>query len=242
MTTSGTYSYTVTRDDIINAALRALGVLDKSSVADSTDLTNGSQALNLLLKQWSDNGAPLWATQWVHLPTVAGKASYTIGPTGDFNLLYRPTRLISAFLRDNNTSNDFTLQVISRQEYEQLGDKTSQSVINQVYYDAQLPLGVLYFYNVPIDTNYTIWLSVQRPIQDVVTGTDNFDIPQEWFLPLKWCLAEELFTEYEVPEQRYNIIASKAAALRDKAFDWQQEEASVFFTIDPQAYYLGHKS
>ena len=51
MPTSGTYSFTVTRDDIINAALRSLSVLDQASTANSTDLANCGQALNILMKE-----------------------------------------------------------------------------------------------------------------------------------------------------------------------------------------------
>lgn len=239
MTTSGTYSFTVTRDDIINASLRAIGVLAKGNVADATDLTNAGQALNLILKQWADKGAPLWAIQWVNLTLTAGQTSYTVGPSGDFNLLYRPTRVISAYLRDNTiptAPQDTTLEIISRQEYETLGDKLSQSITNQIYYDAQLPLGVVYTYNVPVDSTHILYMSVQRPIQDVTNGTDNFDLPQEWFLPLKWALAEELGSEYGISEKLQSYVATKASALRENAFNWSVEESSVYFTVDPQSY------
>jgi len=77
MSTSNSYSFTVTRDDIINAALRSLSVLDQASTANATDLTNCGQALNILMKEWADDGAPLWAIQWVQVPLVAGTSSYT---------------------------------------------------------------------------------------------------------------------------------------------------------------------
>jgi hypothetical protein len=242
MSTSGSYSFTVSRDDIVNAALRGLKVLDSASTASSIDLTNCGQALNLILKQWADEGAPLWAIQWVNFTTVAGKTSYSIGPSSaDVPLAYRPTRIVSAYIRNITAGTDTTVQMISRQEYEMLGLKTSQGIINQIYYDAQLPNGVLYCANTPVDTNSAVYLSVQRPIQDVINGTDNFDLPQEWFLPLKWCLMEEVATEYSASAQDLAYIMQKAAMLKKNAFDWQQEETSVFFSVDPQSYYLGRR-
>jgi hypothetical protein len=239
MPTSGSYSFTVTRDDIINSALRTLNVLDSASVASGNDLTYCSQALNLLMKQWADAGMPLWCVQWIQIPMVANKASYTMGPGGDVNLAYRPTRIISSFLRQNSTNNDTTIQIVSRQEYEQLGIKSSASVVNQIYYDAQLPIGTMYCYSVPSDATYTLWVSVQRPIMDVVNGTDNFDVPQEFFMLLKWALVEELSLEYAAPPMVVQIAAQKAEHYKTTAFNWQQEETSVFFSIDPQTYYLG---
>jgi len=241
MSTSNSYSFTVTRDDIINAALRSLSVLDQASTANATDLTNCGQALNILMKEWADDGAPLWAIQWVQVPLVAGTSSYTIGPTGTVTLGYRPTRILSAYIRNNTNNTDTTLKVISRTEYEMLGDKTSQSIVNQIYYDAQLPNGVVYCYNVPADNNYTIWLSVQRPVQDITTGSQNFEVPQEWFLSLKWSLAEEVALEYGADQQTLQYVTQKAAHFKQKAFDWQQEETSVYFSVDPQSMYLGRR-
>jgi len=241
MATSGTYSFTVTRDDIINAALRTLSVLDQASTANATDLVNCGQALNLLMKQWADNGAPLWAIQWIQVPLVAGTSSYTIGPSGVVSLSYRPTRVLSGFLRNNTTNLDNTVEVVSRSAYEMLGDKSSPGIVNQVYYDGQLANGVLYCYNVPVDSDYTLWLSVQRPMQDITAGSQNFEVPQEWFLSLKWCLAEEIALEYGADQQTLQYVTQKAAHFKQKAFDWQQEETSVYFSVDPQSMYLGRR-
>lgn len=241
MATSGVYNFTVTRDDIINAALRSLSVLDQASTANSTDLTNCGQALNILMKEWADDGAPLWAIQWIQVPLVGGTSSYTIGPSGTVSLGYRPTRILSAFIRNNSSNTDTNLQIISRTEYEMLGNKSSPSVVNQVYYDAQFPDGVLYCYNVPVDSTYTIWLSVQRPVQDITAGSQNFEVPQEWFLSLKWSLAEEVALEYGVDQQTLQYVTQKAAHFKQKAFDWQQEETSVYFSVDPQSMYLGRR-
>jgi len=241
MATSGTYSFSVTRDDIVNAALRSLSVLDQASTANSSDLTNCGQALNMIMKQWADEGAPLWTIQWIQIPLTAANGQYTIGPTGSVVLSYRPTRILSAFIRNNTTNTDTTLEIISRTAYEMLGDKSSQSIVNQIYYDAQIPNGTLYCYNVPVNSNYTIWLSVQRPLQDISTGTENFDVPQEWFIPLKWALAEEVSLEYGADVTTIQFIAQKAEFYKAKAFNWQQEETSITFSVDPQSYYLGRR-
>ena len=52
MTTSGTTTFSVTRNDIINASLRLLGVLEEGSIANATAIENASLVLNMLIKDW----------------------------------------------------------------------------------------------------------------------------------------------------------------------------------------------
>ena len=56
MTTSGTTTFTVTRDDIIKAALRSLGVIATNESPSSEDYTNCAFALNLILKTLAADG------------------------------------------------------------------------------------------------------------------------------------------------------------------------------------------
>jgi len=236
MATSGIYTFTVTRDEIIKAALRSLGAFGKGASLDTEDQTNGQEALNLILKNWSDKGLPIWAVQRVTIPMLSGVGSYTIGPSGTAPLLYKPKRLLSAYLRNNTANTDTDIRIISRQEYDVLGNKSSESTVNQIYYDDQLPLGTIFTYGVPSDSSTTLYVSVQRPIQDVTSSIDNFDLPQDWFRPLKWALVEELALEYGANEQKVAYIMQKAGFLREEVFNWTEEEPSVFFTVDPQTY------
>ena len=56
MATSGSTSFTVTANDIINAALRALGVIAAGETAAAEEVNDAKQALNLLVKQWMGPG------------------------------------------------------------------------------------------------------------------------------------------------------------------------------------------
>ena len=235
MASSGLYTYTVSRDEIIKAALRILGAFGKGASLDVEDQTNGSQALNLILKNWSDKGLPIWAVQRVSKLMTVGVGSYTIGIGGSISLGYKPKRLLTAYLR-NSSNIDTEIRIISRQEYDVLGNKTTPSVVNQIYYDDQLPLGTIYTYGVPSDSSTTLFISVQRPIQDVTAFNENFDLPQDWFLPLKWCLAEELALEYGTDEKKTLYVTEKARFLREEVFNWTEEEPSIFFTMDSQFY------
>lgn len=107
MATSGTTTFTVTRDQIIEAALRSLAVLEEGATPGPNALENASFSLNLILKKWQSEGIKIWTIKEYTLPLVPNQTSYTIGPSGTYNLnAAKPLRLIQAYLRDlsNNTS------------------------------------------------------------------------------------------------------------------------------------------
>lgn len=233
MATSGVTTFTVTRDDIINASLRVLGVIGVGETPSTEEVTNASQALNILIKAIQVEGVPLWTYKEIVLPLVASQSVYTIGPTGNL-VTPRPLRIIDGFIRDNTTGADTTLQQISREEYDQYGQKTTSGVPNSFYYDPQLTNGIVSLYNVPTDATRSIHFHIQRPIEDMVSSTDNFDFPQEWFQVLKYGLATEMGVEYNVGQQKQALVEQKYQYYLDKMMGWSQEEASTFFSPSPQ--------
>lgn len=79
MAVSGSYDFTLNRDQIISAALRVLRVLGQGQTADSDHITNGSQALNLMLKSWAMDGLNLWLNQEVVLHLAEDAQTYKLG-------------------------------------------------------------------------------------------------------------------------------------------------------------------
>lgn len=226
-----TTSFAVTRDDLIKASLRTLGVIGQGDVPTASEVTDIAQALNIMIKSWMVDGLPLWGVTELLVPMVVGKQSYTLGPTGDVVTSYRPLRLVDAFIRTSD-NHDTNLQIISRQEYNLQGDKGNGSIPNQVYYDPQLSNGVLYVFPPATDTTRTIHLIIHRPLNDINLSSDGFDFPQEWYQALKWGLAAEIATEFGVPTDILQVVETKAVAYKEKMVDWSQEEASTFFKLD----------
>jgi hypothetical protein len=107
MATSGTTTFTVTRDQIIESALRSLAVLEEGAQPSATTLENSSFSLNLILKKWQSEGIKLWTVVEYVLPLVTNQTSYTIGPSAiyDYNA-DKPLRLIQCFLRNLSNATD----------------------------------------------------------------------------------------------------------------------------------------
>jgi len=223
---SGTYTFGMSASDLVSASLRQTGRFGATDVPSAADTANCLQALNLIIKAMVKNQKPLWCIQTVTVPLVQGQTTYNLSTiTGET----RPLRILQGYIR-NSTGQDVMLQPISRSDYDTLGYKASQGIPNSYYYDPQLAAGTLYLYNTPVDAQHTVYLDIQRQIQDLNLLTDNPDFPQEAFLMLKWMLTREIMLEYLVPAQMQQVIAANAKMYYDDFFAEEREEVSTTFT------------
>jgi len=229
-----TYTYSINLNQLIFASFRLLGVFNDDLPPPQNDINNATQTLNLMIKQWMADGYPLWCVTDIPITITANTQSYTIGPTGTV-VNNRPLRVTEARLHYVASGLDIPLQKLSRQEYNMLGNKTLPGIINSYYYDPQLTNGVLYTYlqsdTVTMPGNQVI-VTVQRPFADMINPTDNFDFPIEALNALKWGLADEMISDYDIPEIKANRLMAKAAIYKEKILDWSQEDASTFFTAN----------
>ena len=81
-TTSGTATFQITRNQLIEATLRSIGVLNKSQSASSQDIIDCAQALDLLIKELQTQGIRLWKIREIVLPVTEGITEYIIGENG----------------------------------------------------------------------------------------------------------------------------------------------------------------
>jgi len=238
MSTSGTTTYSVTRNEIISASLRLLGVLEEGAVASATAIDNASMVLNLLIKDWMTDGIKLWTVNEIILPLVNNKDSYSLGEDVTNDLVTpRPLRVIQAFLRNNSVSPavDLPMTIISEQEYNILGSKKSQGNVNTVMYKPYVNNGILKVFLTPnsqVATDYELHLNVQRPIEDITSSNQTFDFPQEWYQCLRWGLASELSADYGVDLQRATLVIQRAEQYKQRLMAWDVENASTFFQPD----------
>jgi hypothetical protein len=233
MATSGTYTYSIQRDTLIQATFRLMGVFNDDAPPPSSDINNAAQALNLMIKDWMSRGYPLWTVTDVTLPLVVGQTQYLCGP-GNVSTPFRPLRLTYARLHYTTSGLEVPLIQLSRQEYDMLGNKTNAGTPNSYYYDPQTTNGILSLY-LPVDSSNqpnTVIITCQRPIQDMTSFDNDFDFPIEWLNAIKYGLAAELSLEYDIPPQKSQMLIGRAEKHLNDMLDWSQEEASTFFTPD----------
>lgn len=232
MASSGTYGFTMSRDDIIGAALRLTGAFGDQDVIPASDISNCAQALNILAKELSNEGLPLWCVVDFPISLVAGQALYNFSQLSGQP---RPLRILDMYLR-SATGNDVSIALVSRYDWNTLGSKFSPGVPNQAFYDAYLGEATITLYDVPDDSTRTLHVVYQRQIQDFNLATDNPDFPQEAFRLLKWCLADEIALEYQAKGEVRNEINQRALSYKNKFFGMEQEQVSVYFTPSERRY------
>lgn len=86
MTTSGSYSFSVTRDDIIRQAMLNIGKLDPYESPDAQQTQDISIALNMMVKQWMGKadfapGLKMWTRKHGHAFLQNNTGRYVLGPS-----------------------------------------------------------------------------------------------------------------------------------------------------------------
>ena len=236
--------YNITRDQVIVAAFRKLGIIEPADSGTNIDpnlITNAAVILNLMVKQWASVGIKLWTIQEYTLPLVAGQTSYTIGPVGPDLTADKPLRLIegngNTFLRNISvTPNiDIPMQILSRQEYNMLGSKYSTGQINSVYMEPGTINSIIKVYLTPdtaTSTNFQLHFTAQRQLADIASSTDIPEFPNEWMNALVWNLADQLAIEFDVPANHRQEIQMRATAYLESIQGWDVEHTSTFFMPD----------
>lgn len=218
MTTSGTTSFDLDIDELIEEAFERLGM----RMTSGNQLKTARRSLNLLFLDWANRGLNLWTIEQATLPIVQGNTVLSL-PTDTVNVL-------TAVIRDPSTTpaTDITIDRISRAEYLNVPDKTTQARPAQ-YYVQRTNSPQVYLYPAA-DRSYTFVYYRIRRIQDAGNYTNTTDINFR-FLP---CLVAGLtyylslkFAADRVPalKQIYEEEFARAAAE-------DRDTASVFFVPD----------
>lgn len=232
MSLSGSTNFTVNRDELIASSYRLIRVIDPNEAPNARLYEAGAESLNLMLKAWMADGMQLWVLKDKTITLTQGKASYTLGPSGDV-VMDRPLSIVYAFIRDSNE--DTPLNIVPREEYLNLGNKSTEGTPHQIYYDPQLTNGVLYVYN-PADANAAankvIHIKYQKPFDDMDNDVDDFEFPQEWLMAVKFGLAYYLSFEHGITPARQNFLLGEMMRLKDIALGWDAEKTSIQFGVE----------
>ena len=231
MTTSNSTDFSVSRDDIIKRALRLLGVLAQGETPSTDQVTEAALALNGLVKAWQADGMPLWAIKSYNVPLTATVASYRIG-IGQAIPTPKPLKIVQAYNHNISSSVDVPMRILTRQEYNMLGNKTSSGNPIQVFYDPQNSYGDLYVFPVPTATeaaSNVITIHYQRPFEDFDASTDTPDFPQEWYDAITYGLATRLAPEYGIPSTDRRTLWQEMLTIKQDALNFGLEEGSLYF-------------
>jgi len=143
-------------------------------------LTSARRSLNLLFLDWASRGLNLWTIEQATFPLVQGSRELVLADD-TVNVLSAVVRLLNS-----GPSTDITIDRISREEYLNVPDKTTQARPSQYYVQRANPTTV--FLYPAADQDYTFVYYRIRRIEDAGDYTNTADVNFR-FLP---CLASGL--------------------------------------------------
>ena len=221
-----------TANRIIRMAMEDAGLLQDGDDPTSGQYAKNLQRLNDMVNLWQTQGLKLFLWQDIAITLVAGTGLYTLGPLGTV-VMVKPLRVLQAYFLDT-AGNKTPLTVLSWDEYLRLSNTTINGSISQYFVDKQKDLLNVYFYNKPDATAAlgSVHLLVETQSTQLINLTDAMVFPPEWFIALRWGLADELATG-----QPASIVArcqQKATMFREALEDWDVEDTSVYFAADVQ--------
>lgn len=238
MATSNSTDFIVNRDQLIAGALRLCGALALGETATADQVTEASEALNMMVKAWQADGMALWAIKDYSLALTLSTQTYEIGLTKTVNIP-KPNKIIQAILHDTSSNVDIPMRIITRDEYNRLGNKTSTGQPVQIYYEPLGTYGVLHVFP-PADATAVatkqIKFTYMRPFEDFDAAGNEPDFPQEWFEALKYGLATRLAGEYGISLDDRRQLLQEAMLVKNEALGYGTEEGSFYFTADRRGY------
>ena len=232
MATSGTTTFNLSIDEIVEEAYERCGIRTNSGY----DLASGRRSLNLLFQDWNNRGINLWKVKLIGVALSAGvsKISSESG-TSDIMEAYISN---NATLTDNtSSSSDVALTKIDRSAYAALANKGTQSQPSQYFIDRQ---GVnpatpqIYLYPSPDASTYTHlkYYAVKR-VEDAGAYTDDPDAPNR-FLP-SLCAGLAFNLSLKRAPDRIQALKLLYEDTLQRALTEDGSRTSAY--ISPQAYY-----
>jgi len=201
------FDYLATRNEVIQRAFRIVGALEPGEVLSANMLAQGVDALQQLVKSWSNKHLFLWSFDKSSFATVSTQLLYTITDlSGEDDAIIG---LDEAWVVDS--TQDLPLEVISYSRYQDIPDKASTGRPLAIAYKPT-PNPSFYLWPVP-DAVYTIKTLSIYPLKDFDDASGSGDLPAEFQKALTYGLAEDLFDEYPGPMNERTYIAGKAQEL-----------------------------
>jgi hypothetical protein len=198
---------------LILSALRKIRAVSPEETPPAYQIENGLEALNDLLSSWAAERLLVYSIAQRTGALVNGTNSYTIGSGATFNLT-RPQRIERAFIRISNI--DYPLEIVTRDSYMGIPDKTAAGQPDRLYYDASYSQGKVYVYPTP-EQSYTLYMDNWEPLTEFATSTTSYTFPLEYKLAIKTNLPLVLAPEYGKtvdPDLRELARTSKGAIKR----------------------------
>jgi len=239
MATSGTTSFNLDIDELIQEAYERIGIDGSRS---GYQLKSARRSINILLSEWDNRGVHLWKVEKATVNLVLGQAEYNYAadPTNFPNNI---NDVLEAYVRNNTvTTNpvDISLSKIDRSAYASLPNKLSQGTPSQYYVQRTVnPSIFLYqtagsnYSNASNPSNYQFIFYYLARIEDAGTYTNTPNVVFRFLPALTSGLAYYLAVKH-APERIEQLRMLYEDDLQ-RALQEDNQRTSLY--ISPKSYF-----
>ena len=226
MATSGTTTFNLELDDIIEDAYERCGL---SGTRTGYQLKSARRSLNILLSEWGKRGVHIWKVENYTQNLTANTTTYT-APSDASDALEMVFRTTSG-----GTTTDTTMTKISRSEYQAIPNKYSVGQPTQYYVQRNLSNVEISLYLTPETTDTQINYYYLGRIEDAGAYTNNPDAPYR-FLP---CMVSGLayYMSQKISPERTQALKLYYEDEMQRALTEDSQSTSVH--IVPQNFFIG---
>lgn len=223
MTTSGTTTFNLDLNDIVEEAFERCG----AELRTGYDLKTARRSLNLLFTDWANRGVNLWTIEQGSQVLSPGVATYPL-PADTVDLL---EHVIRTGAGNVSTQVDLTITRISVSTYSSIPNKLQQARPIQVWINRQVAAPTITVWPVPDNSQtYTFVYWRLRRIQDAgAGGTYTQDIPFRFLNALVAGLAYYLSMKIPGAMERMPALKQQYDEAWDLASTEDREKAAVRF-------------
>ena len=172
MATSGTKTWTLYVDEVIDEAMSRIG----SEPITGNEAKGARRSLNILMRDWANRGIQLWTIDEATQTVTEGTANYTL----DTYTIGVTEAVISR--TENSVRTDFQMERINREDYLNIPVKSTKGRPSQYFLDMQRAAPVVYLYPTPDNSTDVFRYKRRNRIEDITASTESIDIPDR-FLP-----------------------------------------------------------
>jgi len=187
-----------TAGELIDGALRLLGMLAEGETPSAATSQDALFAMNQMIDSWNTERLSVYSTQDQVFSWAPGLISRTLGPTGDF-VGNRPVLLDDAtYFKDPANGISFGIKIINQQQYNGIAVKTVTSTYPQVIWvNMDYPNIDMYVYPVPTKVLEWHFISVTELTQPATLAT-TLSFPPGYLRAFRYNLACEIAGEFGV--------------------------------------------
>lgn len=227
MATSGTTSFNLDIDDVIEESFERCGIRNTKGY----DLRSSRRSLNLLFSEWGNRGVHLWKVELKSEALINGTSAYAT-PSDCSDVL---EAYVSTSNAQTSSTNDVSLTKIDRSAYAGIPNKGQTGQPSQYFVDRQIN-PIINLYLTPDANTYTFlkYYYIQR-IQDAGQYTNQTDLPYR-FLP---CMVSGLsfYLSQKYAPDRIQPLKLLYEDELERALQEDGQRTSLY--ISPFGYYGG---